>query len=258
MPGTTAVEVTVRERVTVLRLARPEKRNALSGALLLELRRAATDACTGGARALVITGSGPAFSAGADLAEVAGMTPAQRCERNRLGQATFDAIERLPMPTIAAIDGRALGGGLELALACTFRIATVRAEMGFPEIGLGVIPTYGGTRRLTALLGEARATEIILTGRRLDAREAERIGLITRVVDDPIEGSALQLAAELARYSLVALSLARDAVRLHRGRDDAARLEAERRLCDAAVMTDDAAEGIRAFVERRPPHFQDR
>lgn len=257
MARTALIDVNVRDRVAVLRLDRPEKRNALSGAMLVELGRAAAQACTAGVRALVITGSGPAFCAGADLAEVAALTPAQRCERNQLGQAAFDAIERLPVPTIAAIGGRALGGGLELALACTFRVATSRAELAFPEIGLGAIPTYGGTRRLALLLGEARAMELILTGRRVGALEAERIGLVTRLVGDPVEASALKLAAELTPYSLAALSLARDAVRAHRLGDDAARSAAERRICDAAVTTEDCAEGIRAFVERRAPLFRD-
>lgn len=252
------IDVSAVGRVAVLRLDRTEKRNALSGALLAELGRAASHACTAGARVLVIGGGASAFSAGADLGEVVALTPSQRCERNRLGQATFDAIELLPVPTIAAIDGIALGGGLELALACTMRVATARAEMGFPEIRLGVIPTYGGTRRLAAVVGEARATELILTGRRIDACEAERIGLVTRIVDDPVEGSAVTLAQELAGYSLAALSLAREAVRAGRLSGEGARRAAERRICDAAVTTQDAAEGIRAFVERRAPKFRDR
>lgn len=258
MAGNAFIQLDVAGRVAILRLVRPEKRNALSGAMLVELRRAASQACTAGARALVLAGSGSAFSAGADLTEVAALTPEQRRERNRLGQETFDAIELLSIPTIAALDGIALGGGFELALACTLRVATARAEMAFPEVRLGVIPTYGGTRRLTALVGESRAADLILTGRRVAAREAERLGIVTRLVDDPVERSATELAEELAGYSLAAVSLARDAVRARRLGDESARRAAERRICDAAVGTEDAAEGIRAFVERRAPQFRDR
>ncbi len=257
MPAPALIEVTFRDDVAVVRLDRPAKRNALSGAMLTQLGGACAEACRRGARAVLVAASGTDFCAGADLAEVAAMTPERFQERNLLASAVFDALERLPVPTVAAIDGRALGGGLELALACTFRLATSRAEMGFPEIGLGVIPTYGGTRRLPALVGEARATEIILTGRRLDAREAERIGLVTRVVDDPVEASALAFAGELTRHSLAAQALAREALRLHRSPEDAARLAAEQRICARAGATADAAEGVRAFLERRPARFRD-
>jgi enoyl-CoA hydratase len=167
-------------------------------------------------------------------------------------------LDQLRLPSIALINGYAFGGGLELALACTFRLAVPSARLGFPEIKLGLIPGYGGTQRLPRLVGEARATEMILTGRSVDADEAERIGLVNRVIraGDLVEAGS-QFAREMTSYSLPVLGLARDAIR--RAHDlplhDGLKIEAD--LSTLAFQTADADEGMTAFIEKRQPVFKD-
>ncbi len=162
------------------------------------------------------------------------------------------SLDRLPIPSIAVIHGYAFGGGLELALACTFRLATPRAKMGLPEIKLGLIPGYGGTQRLPRLVGEARALDIILSGRTVDAAEAERIGLVNRIVDgDDPAAIGRDYARQFTGYSLCASLFARLAVPLA----DGLRIESD--LSTLAYQTADAREGMQAFVEKRPPIFKD-
>jgi enoyl-CoA hydratase len=180
------------------------------------------------------------------------------CKRGaELGQATFARIERLPFPSVAAINGFAFGGGLELALASTFRVAVRSAKLGLPEIKLGLIPGYGGTQRLPRLIGEARALEMILLGRTVTAEEAERIGLVHRLVDGAAVDGALALVREFSSYSLLALGLARDAVMraldvpVHEG------LKIEADLSTLAFITADAEEGMAAFTEKRKAVFKD-
>jgi enoyl-CoA hydratase len=169
----------------------------------------------------------------------------------------FAKLERLPFPSVAAINGFAFGGGLELALACTFRVATPNAKLGLPEIKLGLIPGYGGTQRLPRLIGEARAVEMILLGRTVGAEEAERIGLVHRIVEGSAVDGAVALAREFSSYSLLALGFARDAVTraldvpIHEG------LKIEADLSTLAFGTADAAEGMAAFSEKRKAVFTD-
>ena len=210
------------------------------------------------ARALIVTGAGPkAFCAGADIKELRKRDLVEQKRGAELGQAVFAKLDRLPMPSVAVINGFAFGGGLELALACTFRLATRNAKMGLPEIKLGLIPGYGGTQRLPRVVGEARALEMILTGRTVVAEEAERIGLVNRLVDgDPIE-AGLAFAREFTGYSLPVLGFAREAVQraldvpLHEG------LKIEADLSTLAFQTKDAEEGMAAFQEKRKPKFSD-
>ncbi len=169
----------------------------------------------------------------------------------------FAKLDTLPMPSVAVINGYAFGGGLELALACTFRLATPNAKLGLPEIKLGLIPGYGGTQRLPRVVGQARALELIMTGRTVEAAEAERIGLVSAIVEgDPVD-AGIQFAETFTRYSLPALALARAAVQraltvpLHEG----LRMEAD--LSTLAFQTRDAEEGMAAFSEKRRPVFQD-
>lgn len=173
------------------------------------------------------------------------------------GQAIFTKLDTLPIPSIALINGYAFGGGLELALACTFRLTVRNARLGLPEIKLGLIPGYGGTQRLPRLIGEARALEMILTGRAVDAEEAERIGLVNRIVEGDLLDAGASFAREMTGYSLPALRLARDAI--HRGlafplKDG---LEIEADLDTLAFQTADAVEGMLAFLEKRKPVFRD-
>lgn len=173
------------------------------------------------------------------------------------GQAIFTKLDTLPIPSIALINGYAFGGGLELALACTFRLTVRNARLGLPEIKLGLIPGYGGTQRLPRLIGEARALEMILTGRAVDAEEAERIGLVNRIIGGDLLEAGASFAREMTGYSLPALRLARDAI--HRGlafplKDG---LEIEADLNTLAFQTADAVEGMLAFLEKRKPVFRD-
>jgi enoyl-CoA hydratase len=174
------------------------------------------------------------------------------------GQYIFAKLDRLPMPSIAIVNGYAFGGGLELALACTFRLVTANARMALPEIKLGLIPGYGGTQRLPRVIGQSRALELIMTGRAVDADEAVRIGLANRlIIGDPVtEGIAF--AREFSAYSLPVLGFAREAVSraletpLHEG------LKVEADLSTLAYRTEDATEGMTAFIDKRKPKFRDR
>ncbi|HWB47153.1 MAG TPA: enoyl-CoA hydratase-related protein [Hyphomicrobiaceae bacterium] len=253
-----SVDLTTREDCAVITLNRPEALNALSFDIIRRLGAAFDEVANSKARALIITGAGPkAFCAGADIKELRNRNLTAQKRGAELGQATFAKLDALPIASIAVINGFAFGGGLELALACTFRLATRNARMGQPEIKLGLVPGYGGTQRLPRVIGEARAQELILTGRTVDAAEAEHIGLVNRLVDgDPVE-AGLAFAREFTGYSLPVLSFARTAVQraldvpVHEG------LKIEADLSTLAFQTRDAAEGTAAFEEKRKPVFRD-
>src|SRR6266705_6755620 len=211
-----AIHLSHIDEVALITLDRPEALNALSFAQLHDLNRILESIATSKARALLVTGAGDrAFSAGADIKELMGRSLVEQRAGALLGQAVLAKLDQLSMPSVALINGYAFGGGLELALACTFRLAAPTAKLGFPEIKLGLIPGYGGTQRLPRLVGEARAIEIILTGRTIEAEEAERIGLIHQIVAGDLIEAGQAFAREMTGYSLSALGLARDAV--HRG-----------------------------------------
>ena len=247
------------EEFAVLTLNRPAALNALNGALLEELAAAFEWAATSGARALLITGAGErAFCAGADIEELRGRSVPRVKQDSERGQALFCRLDRHRLASVAIINGYAFGGGLELAMACTFRVATPNARMGLPEIKLGVTPGYGGTQRLPRLVGEARALELVMTGRAVDAEEALRIGLVSRVLSgDPLVG-AMAFAREFTRFSLPALAFAREAVQraLTTTLGEGLRIEAD--LSTLAFQMHDATEGTTAFLEKRPPRFEDR
>lgn len=245
--------------VAVLSLSRPDVLNALSFALIAEIGAAFDAIAVSDARALIVTGEGErAFCAGADIKELTGRDLAEQKRGAELGQAVFARLDDLPIPSIALVNGYAFGGGSELALACTFRLAVPRAKFGLPEIKLGLIPGYGGTQRLPRLVGEARAMEIILTGRTVDAEEALRIGLVNRIVEAPGLDAALAFAGALTGYSLRAASLARAAVRRAADTTLAEGLKIEADLSTLAYQTKDADEGMQAFLDKRPARFTDR
>jgi enoyl-CoA hydratase len=253
-----AIELKQLEEFAVVTLNRPEALNALSFSLISDLACVLDDVARSEARALLVIGAGDkAFCAGADVKELTGRSLVGQKRGAELGQATFAKLERLPMPSIAIINGYAFGGGLELALACTFRLATPRAKMGLPEIKLGLIPGYGGTQRLPRVIGEARAMDMILTGRTIDAEEAYRIGLVQRLIEGEPLAQGIAYAREFSGYSLPVLELAREAVSralatpLHEG------LKIEADLSTLAFQTRDAAEGMAAFVEKRKAQFRD-
>jgi enoyl-CoA hydratase len=247
-----------RDGVAVLTINRPEKLNALNRQVLADLGSALEEA--GGASdvaALVLTGAGEkAFVAGADIAEMAGMTAEEARGFSRLGQGLARAIDELGKPVIAAVNGFALGGGCELAMACHLRLASPNATFGQPEVGLGLIPGFGGTQRLPRLVGEGRALEMVLGGGRIDAAEALRIGLVNRVVEDaPVVEAALDLGAAIARQGPVAVRLALRAVRRGLAMPLGEALEFESALFGLCFSTEDMKEGTRAFLERRKPQF---
>jgi enoyl-CoA hydratase len=253
-----AIQLTRVEEFALITLDRPKALNALSFALIRDMARVLDEVAQSDARALLNIGAGQkAFCAGADIKELTGRSLMEQKRGAELGQATFGKIERLPVPSVAIINGYAFGGGLEMALACTFRIATRNAKMALPEIKLGLIPGYGGTQRLPRAVGEARAMEMILTGRTVDAEEACRIGLVQRLIDgDPIE-QGVAYAREFSGYSLPVLGLAREAVSraLTVPLNEGLRVEAD--LSTLAFQTKDAAEGMSAFTEKRKPSFTD-
>lgn len=253
-----AIELTRSGAYAVITLNRPEALNALSFALIRDLGRALDEVQASDARALLVIGAGAkAFCAGADIKELMGRSLVDQRRGGELGQATFAKIERLPMPSVAIINGYAFGGGLELALGCTFRLATRNAKMGLPEIKLGVIPGYGGTQRLPRAIGEARAMEMILTGRTIDAEEALRIGLVNRIVDGDALAQGIAYASEFSGYSLPVLGFARDAVSraLATSLNEGLKIEAD--LATLAFQTRDATEGMAAFAEKRKAKFGD-
>jgi enoyl-CoA hydratase len=253
-----AIHLTRVEEFALITLNRPEALNALSFSLIRDLSRVLDQVEQSDARALLITGAGPkAFCAGADIKELMGRSLAEQKRGAELGQGTFAKIERLPMPSVAIVNGYAFGGGLELALACTFRIATRNAKMGLPEIKLGLIPGYGGTQRLPRALGETRALEMILTGRTMDAEEAQRVGLVQRLVDGDAIAAGAAFAREFSGYSLPVLGFAREAVSRALTTPLSEGLKIEADLSTLAFQTQDAAEGMSAFVEKRKPKFAD-
>jgi len=253
-----AIHLSHIDELALITLDRPEALNALSFAQLHDLNRILSSIATENSRALLVTGAGDrAFSAGADIKELMGRSLVEQRAGAALGQAVLSKLDQLPIPSIALINGYAFGGGLELALACTFRVALRSAQLGFPEIKLGLIPGYGGTQRLPRLVGESRAMEMILTGRTIDAEEAERIGIVNRLVDGDLIEAGTAFAREMTGYSLPVLNLARDAIRrapdlpLHEG------LKIEADLSTLAFQTADSVEGMTAFVEKRQAIFKD-
>jgi enoyl-CoA hydratase len=254
-----AVRLTRRDEFALLTLDRPEALNALSGAVLDELSSAFDDVAASDARALLVTGAGDkSFCAGADIKELMGRPLSGDKRAAERGQAIFAKLDRLPILSVALVNGIAMGGGLELALACTFRLASRNARLALPEIKLGLIPGYGGTQRLPRLVGEARALEMILSGRAVEAEEALRIGLVNRLIDGDPVAAGIAFAREMTRHSLTVLGFAREAVRSAGAVPLAEGLAIEAQLSTLAYRTRDAAEGLRAFLEKRKPIFEDR
>jgi len=245
----------------IITLNRPSVMNALDAATLDELHDAVDDAGADSAvRVIVITGAGQkAFAAGADIKELSSASPVWASEHARRGQMAFDAIERLGKPVIAAVNGVALGGGCELAAACTLRIAADTARFGQPEVNLGIIPGFGGSQRLARLVGRGRALELLLTGDTVGAEDALRIGLVNRIVAaGELMIAARQLAASLASKPAIAVRLILSAVAEGLDMPIDAALRHEAALFGLAFSTDDMREGTRAFLEKRPAAFKGR
>lgn len=254
-----AVELAQQEEFAVLTLNRPEALNALNAQTIGEISDAIDAAAHMDVRALIITGAGEkAFCAGADVKEMVGIDLISKKRKAERGQSTFAKLDALRIPSVALINGYAFGGGLELALASTFRRAAPRAAVALPEIKLGLMPGYGGTQRLPRIVGEARALEMIMTGRTVRAEEALAIGLVHRTITEENKmADAFAFAREFSKFSLVALGYAREAVRraLSTTLQDGLKIEAE--ISTLAFQSKDAQEGITAFIEKRTPNFTD-
>ena len=251
--------VEVEDKIALVRLNRPEAMNALNGQLLGELADAldALDA-DDKVRCIVLTGSEKAFAAGADIKEMAQKTFVDVSTQYVFG-ADIDRIARIRKPLIAAVSGYALGGGCELAMMCDFIIAAENAKFGQPEINLGVVAGIGGTQRLTRFVGKSKAMDMNLTGRFMDAAEAERSGLVSRVVPtDKLMDEARAAAGKIADKSLIAARVAKEAV--NRAYETTLRegLLFERRLFHSLFATEDQKEGMSAFLEKREAQFRDR
>jgi enoyl-CoA hydratase len=253
--------VDVTDGVATVTVNRPDKLNALNDLVVAELFRAAValkaDAAVKG---VIVTGAGArAFVAGADIGELAQQGPREARERARTGQAMVAAFETMGKPVVAAVNGFALGGGCELAMGCHVRIASETAKFGQPEVKLGLTAGYGGTQRLPRLVGRGRALHLLLTGETIDAQEAYRIGLVTKVVPpDQLRAEAAKLLRTILANGPVAVALTADAVQ--RGSDlslaDGLRVEAE--VFGQVAATEDMKEGTKAFLEKRPAAFKGR
>ena len=250
------VQLDVQERIATIRLTRPPM-NALNTQVQEELRAAATAASADDrVRAVIVYGGEKVFAAGADIKEMAGMGYAEMAARAAALSSAFDAVARIPKPVVAAITGYALGGGCELALACDWRIAADNAKLGQPEITLGVIPGAGGTQRLARLVGPARAKDLVMSGRLVDATEALAIGLVDRVVPAAeVYDAAVAMMQPYLDGPALALRAAKLAVDGGLEMDLASGLAWESQLFAALFATEDKAEGMSAFVQKRKPQF---
>jgi len=247
--------------VASITINRPKVLNALNTQTLDELRRAILELKQdAGVRVVILTGAGEkSFVAGADINELAVQTPTSGREHALAGQHVFDLIENMGKPVIAAINGYALGGGCELAMACTLRIAADTAKLGQPEVALGLIPGYAGTQRLPRLVGKGKAMEMILTGEIIDAQTAFAVGLANHVVPaDQLETKTMEIANRIAEKSPIALRLAKEAVKIasRSNLDEGLRREVD--LFALCFSSEDKDEGVTAFLEKRKPEFKGR
>ena len=248
-----------KENIGLLTINRPEKLNAISNELISELKNL-LDIIENDEelRVLIITGAGDkAFVAGADIKELVDRDASQGRRVSKERQEIFSRIENLPVPVIAAVNGYALGGGLELALACSIRICSEKAQFGAPEVKLGIIPGDGGTQRLPRLVGLGRAMEMIITGDFIDAQKAHRIGLVNKVLpQEELMDKATELATKIASRPPLAVRFAKEAVNRSQEGDAASGFALESYLHALSCTTEDKKEGISAFLEKRKGKFK--
>lgn len=242
--------------ITILKISAPKSLNALNSTILKELSDCVShlDAAT---RVLIITGDGEkSFVAGADISEMAHLNEAQGYEFGRLGAQVFRAIETLPIPVIAAVNGFALGGGCELAMACDIRIASSKAKFGQPEVGLGIIPGFSGTYRLPKIVGQGHAKEMIYTGKVIRADEALRIGLVNAVYEpEQLMEKAVEMAQMMLHNAPVAIGLAKQSINEGYDLDAEAAIALENKLFGKCFATSDQKEGMDAFLNKRQAEF---
>lgn len=246
------------DKIAIIKMDRPEALNALNSKVLSDLNEVVKQVQNDDdVSAVIITGEGRAFVAGADIREMLDKNPIEARDFTQLGQSVFKDIENINKPVIAAVNGVALGGGCELALACDIILASENAKLGFPEVGLGIHPGFGGTQRLPRLIGKARAKELIFTANILNANVAERIGLVNKVVPpDKLLEDAKALANKIARQAPLAIRLAKSAINKGCEMDLDTGLAYEVESVSIAFSTNDSKEGMKAFTERRKPNFK--
>ncbi|MDX2007705.1 MAG: enoyl-CoA hydratase-related protein [Meiothermus sp.] len=258
LPEFEFLQYKVEDHIATVTVTRPKALNALNQDVLIELAQA-VDVLTQDpeVRVAIFTGDGDrAFVAGADISQIAEVQDVFAAREFALmGQTVFTEVANLPFPTIAAINGFALGGGLELALACDLRTASSKAKLGLPEVGLGIIPGFGGTQRLPRLIGRGRALDLIFTGRHVPAEEALGLGLVNRVAESALE-AALEIARAILKNGPVALALAKESVGRGEALDLQEALEIEADLFGLSCSTQDMREGTRAFLEKRAAVFK--
>ncbi|MEW6244397.1 MAG: enoyl-CoA hydratase-related protein [Bacillota bacterium] len=248
------IRVERNESIAIVTIDRPQALNALNTAVLVEIGTAMKElALYDDVRAIILTGAGDkAFVAGADIGEMANLTPVRAREFALTGQGVMNAIEDLPKPVIAAISGYALGGGCELAMACDIRIASDKAKLGQPEVGLGVCPGFGGTQRLPRLVGKGMAKKLIFTGEIIDAATAQQIGLVDMVVPHAeLMAKAKELAMTIAQRAPFAVSQSKVAINRGTETDLATGLALEAECFAQTFSTEDQKEGMRAFLEKK-------
>ncbi len=253
------IDYQVSDHIATLTINRPEALNALNREVLTELRQVLQTVAAQLPRVLVVTGAGRAFVAGADIASMANYTQAEAADFSALGSGVFRALETLPMPTIAAVNGFALGGGCELALACDLRLASTKAVFAQPEVGLGIPAGFGGTQRLPRLIGEAQAKQLLFTGAKIDAHRALELGLVNAVHEpDQLLAAANELAATIASQAPIAVRATKGVIAAGASLDIDAALTAETAAFAACFETADQVEAMTAFAQkRRPAPFQD-
>lgn len=251
--------LTIREGWALLEMARPERLNVIDEQALIELREISNSLQEQNIKVVVLTGQGKAFAAGADVAAMAKMDTTQAEMFSRLGNQIFHKIEEHPAIFIAAINGYALGGGCELALACDLRFASNKASFAQPEINLGIIPGFGGTQRLPRLVGAAKAKEWIFTGQRFSAKEALQAGLVSKIFEpDQLLFETQKFAEELATKSGPILALAKQAIGASGTAINSEHGTNEANFFGKCFGTHDGLEGMRAFLDKRKPNFEDR
>lgn len=254
----TKLIVEVKDKICTIKINNPEAMNALNSTILSELDAAFTEiAANDEVSVVIITGEGRAFVAGADIAQMSTMNPTEGKAFGVQGSAVFRKIENLDKPVIAAINGFALGGGCELAMACDIRIASNKAKIGQPETGLGITPGFSGTQRLPRIVGLGKAKEIIYTARPITADEAYRIGLVNKVVEpETLMSEAYAMAAQIAKNAPIALKYSKEAINKGMQTDIDSAIALENDLFALCFSTEDQKEGMKAFFEKKPAEWK--
>lgn len=245
------------ENVLIVKINRPEALNSLNSELLSQLGEVFDEAASDdNVNTVIITGEGKAFVAGADIAQMSVLNAVQGKEFGKFGADVFRKLEEMPKAVIAAVNGFALGGGCELAMACDIRIASEKAKFGQPEVGLGITPGFSGTQRMTRLVGAGKAKELIFTGNIINANEAKEIGLVNQVTEpEKLMETALEMAKKIASNAQLAVAFSKEAIERGQQADMDTAIEIEASLFGLCFATQDQKEGMAAFLEKRKPVF---